>query len=477
MNTQPIRPHDFWWHLALGREIASSGAIPTMDLYSYVLEGTPYPSYQMFWFADLILYGFYNLGGPALVIFIQSLLITTTYGLLLWLCWQTSQSLRVTAVSVLMAIALGINNWNVRPQVISYFLGVLFLVAIFSYRRSGNRYWLAILPLGMLIWVNSHGSFVIGLVLISIWVADELWQVILKRYRGSGNQSYANLWISMLSMGVTALVCIINPRGLGIISYVRSLTANPAVQNLVPEWAPPNFDDLYGIMFYGVLMFSAVILAISPKRPSFIQLSTFVIFGILGLRTSRGVVWFGIVMAPILTAHISELVRACQPSPGKARDRTGKPAINWLFAGLILVIVLISLPWFKEYLPFPRNKAGLISSETPLIGTQFLLDEKLEGELFNEIGFGSYLIWAAYPDYQVFVDPRIELYPLELWLDYAAIGNALPGWENLADKYSMNTMMLNPINQAPLVAALEESPEWLKNFQDQAVVIFGRKSN
>ena len=72
----------------------------------------------------------------------------------------------------------------------------------------------------------------------------------------------------------------------------------------------------------------------------------------------------------------------------------------------------MSLPWFKHLLPLPLKKAGLISYETPVAATQVLLREHPPGPIFNEQGFGSYLIWAAQPDYPVFVDTRLELYPL-----------------------------------------------------------------
>jgi hypothetical protein len=29
----------------------------------------------------------------------------------------------------------------------------------------------------MLVWVNSHGSFPVGLLLLGIWLGDETWQV------------------------------------------------------------------------------------------------------------------------------------------------------------------------------------------------------------------------------------------------------------------------------------------------------------
>ncbi|HDQ34975.1 MAG TPA: hypothetical protein ENN14_01525, partial [Chloroflexi bacterium] len=85
VNTHPIRPHDFWWHMAVGREILATGRIPLVDTFSYTAAGTPYPSYQMFWLIETALYLLYRTGGAALVIFVHSLVITTAYGLLLWL--------------------------------------------------------------------------------------------------------------------------------------------------------------------------------------------------------------------------------------------------------------------------------------------------------------------------------------------------------------------------------------------------------
>ena len=179
--------------------------------------------------------------------------------------------------------------------------------------------------------------------------------------------------------------------GLESFPDIATLTGDPSVQSLVPEWAAPNLNDVNGIIFYGVFMLSAVLLAISPRRPAFWELAVFVVFGLLSLQTTRGVIWFGIVIAPVLAVHFSELGNSLQRSMGNEIQRKGSPFVNWLFVGLILLIAIISLPWFKEYLPFPRNKAGLISAETPREATRFLLENNLDSDLFNEIGFGSVL--------------------------------------------------------------------------------------
>ena len=192
LNTHPIRPHDFWWHMAVGREILATGRIPTVDTFSFTATGAPYPSYTAFWLPEVVLYLIYSLGGPTLVIFAHSLTVTAAYGLTLALAWRVSGSPRIAAAAVFFAAALGINDWNVRPQAATFFLVPLFLWAIHEIRRgeaeeedrrgktrAGRRLgfwgWLAVFPLGMALWVNCHGSFPLGLLIVGLWLADEVW--------------------------------------------------------------------------------------------------------------------------------------------------------------------------------------------------------------------------------------------------------------------------------------------------------------
>ena len=127
VNTHPIRPYDFWWHITVGKEILSTRQIPLFDIYSFTQSGQPYPSYQMFWLMEIVLYGVYQAGGPALVVFTQSILVTSAYFILFWICKRESNSWRIAAISVIFAAALGLNDWNVRPQ------GITFLLASLSY--------------------------------------------------------------------------------------------------------------------------------------------------------------------------------------------------------------------------------------------------------------------------------------------------------------------------------------------------------
>jgi hypothetical protein len=542
LSTHPVRPNDFWWHLRAGEQIVTTGRIPNVDAFSFTMAGRPYDSYASFWIAESAYYLLYSLGGLALLIFAHGLAIAAAYGLVLWLCWKSSGKWRVAAAGTFYAAMLGFNDWNLRPQGIGLLLGALYLWAICEFRRRARPWLLAIFPLGMLIWANSHGSFVVGLLLLAIWLLDETWHVILTCLRGlhpsqtrvagpkgpsagvltgSATQGApqqdtcdASLAGSLLgdrdlraarrlvgpglALATASLACLANPRGLGIIAYVQSLAGNPIIRDLVPEWAPPSFGSSSGAIFLVGLLLAATLLAVSPRRPSLFQILSFLCFALLGLQGVRFGVWFGLVMAPIVAEHLAataaqartawSLLTRPERVVGRGGSGSGESAqgeiaasekrpgqgthlvLHWLLAGMLLLGAVLSTPWLKHILPLPPIRAGLVSTETPLDATRFLLEERPPGSLFNDVAFGSYLIWAA-PDYPVFVDPRIELYPPEVWRDYLEISAAGEGWEQRLEEYGVNTLILSPQAQSPLVQAVERSPDWRLVYRDSAAVV------
>ena len=246
------------------------------------------------------------------------------------------------------------------------------------------------------------------------------------------------------------------------------MSVHPVIQGMVPEWAPPTFSTLTGALFLTGLLLTAALLAISPRRPAPLELFLFLAFAALGLRTVRGAIWFGLVMAPVWAGHLSVIFSRQQSRIGAER-----PTFPATFLAILLVAsALVTLPWFKERLPFPPPKAGLISAETPVAATEFLLRERPPSPLFHAMPFGSYLVWAAQPDYPVFVDSRIELYPIGVWLDYLHISAAGCEWKERLARYGVRTLMLSSQEQPALVAAVRASPRWQQIYEDAVAVIF-----
>jgi hypothetical protein len=482
----PIPPNDFWWHMATGRTIIAQGAIPMLDSYSYTQAGQPF--FNQGWLAQLLMYGIYQLGGIPLTYLVQALVIALAYGLLLRLCLlRTNQVQLSVGLLLLTTLPLSFDNWLVRPQSYAFPLFVAFLTILTEYRLGGkNRLWL--LPPLMVLWVNIHGSFVLGGVLIAATLAAE-W---LKRWgsRRSEVTSWANKPIGapedvlnrpeplplpplmplLLWGAATALALLVNPRGLEVIGYVRNLLGTSAVTSLVTEWAPPTIRDLGGMIFFLFLLLCIVVLAYARRRPDFTDLLLFCAFLWNALGANRNIVWFGFAATLLVVVQAATLIGP----PKHARGVVGSPTLNAVLIGMLALLLALALPWWKAEL-LPPSVGALLSEDTPMDAVAFLRSQPdRPRHLFHTEAYGSYLIWQA-PEQPVFIDTRIELYPIEQWRDYINLGQG-NNVAALLQKYAIDGLLLDTERQKGLIAAIQKDQGWVERYKDKHTLYFTRKA-
>jgi hypothetical protein len=481
----PIPPNDFWWHVATGRLIVAQGAIPTIDSFSYTRLGEPF--YNQGWLAQLLMYGLYQLGGIALISIVQALVIALAYGLLLRLCLhRTGQVQLSVGLLLLTTLPLSFDNWLVRPQSYAFPLFVGFLTILTEYRLGGkNRLWL--LPLLMALWVNLHGSFVLGGVLIAITLAAEWLKRRIAAWRETASWASQPIGapedvlsrpeprrlpplLPLLLWGAaTALVVLLNPRGLAVLGYVRNLLGTSAVTRLVTEWAPPTIRDPGGIIFFLFLLLCIGVLTCARRRPDLTDMLLFVAFLWNALGASRNIVWFGLVAMPLVVVQAATLLAPSKQASG-AR---GSPILNAVLIGMLGLMLVIALPWIKPHLDLPPSVGALLSADTPENAVNYLRAQPdRPRHLFHSEAYGSYLIWAA-PEQPVFIDTRIELYPFEQWRDYINLsqGNNVA---SLLQKYDIDGLLLDFKQQKGLIEAIQDDRGWVERYKDQQTVYFTR---
>ena len=154
LGARPIGDNSMFTHLRTGIDMARTGSIPRSDPYSFT-------AFDHRWVVQSWLpewtYGWaFRLGGYKLVVFEQALLVA----LLAWLVVRLARAgspLR-TALAGITAVGVGTSLWTARPLLFGLICMAL-TITIVERRRSP---WLLI-PVVWL-WVNSHGSFPLGLV-------------------------------------------------------------------------------------------------------------------------------------------------------------------------------------------------------------------------------------------------------------------------------------------------------------------------
>lgn len=467
----PLAPWDFWWHAAVGREIVATGQIPTTDHFSYTAAGRPY-HYQS-WLSEIVLYAALLPAGPAGAIWLRVAVLLAVFGLLLRLSAEAGRgNLRLATAATGVAVVGGMTNWAVRPQLLSLPLFVAELVLLWRWRRAATTQphpttavSLWPLPLLLAVWANLHGAFVLGLALPGLlWLGEWLQQ---RRLTAALRQLAG--WTLL-----AALAVVLNPRGLGIVGYPWTLLTDPPSQTFIAEWRSPTLATLEGRLFFTAVLVSA---GLFLWQRGALRVSDWLWWAALALLASRGtryVIWFFLLLAPLVALVLSAAVggRRAQRRPDRAAPGWAR-GLNATLIGVFALLALLATPPLKARLPLPPALQGLVTADTPVAAAEVLTAQPPR-HLFHDMGHGSYLIWRWRGSPPVFIDPRVELYPLALWQDYATVVAAAPGWPAVLDRWQVDTLLLNRDRQAALIAAAR-ADGWRERWHDDQTVIFDRE--
>jgi hypothetical protein len=223
-------------------------------------------------------------------------------------------------------------------------------------------------------------------------------------------------------------------------------------------------------IFYAWLLLFIPLVAFSPRRLSLLEWIWFLGFGWLALSGLRYVIWFMFIMAVLTGPLLSELWRSFRP---EAAPKETNPTLNYILAGLMLLLPLMLLPgiresWWAEA-PAPYN-----APTTPIAATKWLADHAdIQGPLFAEFTFGSYLTYAL-PSRLLWIDNRFNAYPPQHWEKYQTISAARHNWDTLLEVDKVNLLFLSLHTQKNLVQAVEDSQAWCEQYRDETAVIFSR---
>lgn len=459
----PLPPNDFWWHLKIGEIIFTEKSIPTTNRFAWTISPDAPFTYGA-WLGELLIFIVYKIGKLELVTFIRTLLAAITFWLVAYEAWRKSGSWRLSALAVALACGMTINNLPTRPQIWSWVPFMIFLIILGKFVDGQiSARWLLLLPAMMTFWVNAHGAFILGGVMIGIFFVGESLRKLITPDEGL-------TWRKIYYLGGTGvlsgLAMVVNPRHIGIIGYVIDLLTDKPSQKLIIEWQSPSPVGIANIIFFISVVLLIVMLVYTQKRPTITETLLLISFLWLAWSGQRYVVWYGLVSMPIIIKVIQGLPI---PTPLLVPQRN---RLNLPIAILLFLPVLFVQPWFVERFPLPerywklviRNSAvgPLIGVETPVEAVKYL-HENPGGKIFNEMGYGSYMIWAI-PEQGVFIDPRVELYPYEQWEDYVRISNGTQ-YNKLLEKYGADRILLDTELQSELAKLLEKDPSWNIEFK------------
>lgn len=461
---------DTGYHVAAGQYMLVERSVPHHDIFSW---HTPAPRWIAFeWLSQVAFALAHRWQGLDGVVGLAALLLALTFAVLHHLLRRPGGNVWVVLFVLLLTLATSALHWLARPHLFSLLLAVFWLDLLERQRISGKSP-LALLPISMLLWVNLHAGFIVGLALVAIYLAGGA-----VRHLAAPLAERSRTRPAVRALAATAGACLIaallNPNGAqALLHPIVSLGATFTMDHIT-EFRSPDFHALSIWPFALMLLLLVTLLARSDRKPGVEQTLQLLLFGYLALTSQRHIPFFALIAAPILVEQLDALLGRWRGHPLatwlEQRSRTvvenEVAARGHLWCGAAVVVgVLLVASGRLDYQFDPETK--------PVAAVHFLQGQPLAGRVFNEYEFGDYLIYRRWPQQRVSIDGRADMYGDALLQDYYHIKRLQPGWHAILDRYAVDWVMFD--TGSALAQALLIDPAWRRLYADDVASVFVRQ--
>ena len=477
LTVRPIDDPDLWWLLGAGRYMVETRAFLSTDPFSYTANGATWINHA--WGFELLLYAIYGGAGTTGLILFQALVTVGIFGML-YRTLRREGAPTWAALALLTAGAVATQGfWRARPQLVTYLGLAVFGSALRDFRAGRqDRRGLLWLPLFMVVWVNLHAGFLIGLVLVGLTLAGE---VVDAAFAGREPRAGVADRVNALAvtLGLSVAAAFLNPFHYRALLFPWQVVSDRLSQDFITEWASLPFQDPQVVLLEGLVVLFVVLSLLTRRPPVLSELGVVLVFVYLALPAARNAPLLVIVLLPILGHELAEWLTT--RSRGFA-----SPALRWsrVVAGGAGVALVAALGAWRGGGPAAESlvpsalvaplRPGLgIGGSFPAGAVAYLQAHRLPGRLLNEYVWGGYLIWTLYPDYRVSIDGRAAVYGPALLGEHIALVDLHPGWAAALDHLAPDVALVRA--GSPLALVLRASPGWETRYEDSVATVLGRR--
>ncbi len=452
---------DYWWHLATGRWMLAHGRIPTTDPFSFTHGGQNWYAHE--WLSELALALADKVAGYAGDIVLTALIVAAG-------AWLLTRAARYYGASPLFAFLLLcggsffiLPNVAVRPQVFGWALFALTLQELAAH-DAGMRRRLWQLPLIFALWINVHLSVLMGGGAVALYLLHRALRWLLARGKDRACE-WSTLRHAFLAAVLSALALCLNPRGPALIWFARVYLNPHAVRwRYINEWQRPRFAGNDRWLFIAAAIVVVLVLLAMLWRRRLWPGVLVPVFAASALRAIRYVPVFGVAAIPAA----GWLLASVRPRRG-VLPAPAPPRILRFGLAICTVPAIAAGLWLRGPAEFRRVPDPRLGGY-PVDAAAWVKANRPHPRLFNEYGWGGYLIYTFYPDRAVYMDGREEMYGERFFNRFVRTMNAEQGWQQTLRDAKIDAAILAP--GGALDRAMAGDPGWHRVFADEVAVVY-----
>jgi hypothetical protein len=433
---------DLTYQLRAGGEILDTRAIPALDTWTFTANGLPWLDQQ--WAAQIVLTLVYRLGGWTGLVVLRAALVGLIFGCLLLIGLRRGLGARRASWLAIAAFVVASPALALRPQLLGMACFAIVLVLVSDRRDHPGRLWLV--PVVVAIWANIHGSFFLGPLVLGLAWLEDVHDGVARPHR------------TLLIGGVSVAAACVTPFGPMVWAYAAGLSTNVGVTRRITEWQPATVRDLAGLLFFGSVATVVVLMArrgrVTPW-PTLLWLGT---FAFLGAYAIRGEAWWPLAaVAAIAGVLVTGPEVASEPPRLDPPDTPLVRRLNLVVVGGVVLVLIVLVPFWRPVEPGTGTPVGVITNAPPGLTAALRAVARPGDRIFNPQPWGSWFEFAL-PDTLMAIDSRIELFPAQVWEDYARVAAGSEGWQAMLEGWEVKFVVVEGLD--PDFAARLESAGW-----------------
>jgi uncharacterized membrane protein len=463
------------WHIRNGQQILATHKIPRVDSFSSQIRQT---WFAWEWLYDVVVGQLEAWCGLNGVVWLSAVVIAAVFaGTFRWAVARGT-NLFLALPLTLLAMSASTIHFLTRPHVLSWLFALAWFWILDSTDRHGlqspRARWLWGLPLSMLLWVNVHGGFLFGFVLLGIYWFGSLWTWVTTRETrledslqkiASGQRVRQLTGVGLLSVAVS----FINPYGWNLHSHIYSYLSNRFLMDHIDEFQSPNFHGIAQKCFLALLLIAVAVLA---ARGRWLRLSEtlLVLFAVYaGLYASRNI--------PVSSILLVLIVGPLLPSLESWRFALRMSAVDSHLRGHLwpifatAAVLLIAANGGRLGSSQCMN-AHFDSKRMPVEAVNFIEQSGIKSPVLSPDYWGGYLIYRLYPHNKVVMDDRHDFYGETFLRPYLRMVHVEPGWDEFLRFHQIGYLLLP--KSAALTTVISATPGWKPLYTDDVAIVFMR---
>ena len=481
----PLSYHSTWVHVAQGQALLEHGLFYSLDATQPLASSVPY--YETSWLSNLTLYGLSLTYQGEPLSWAVSICLMLTCLMLARMAWNLSKRYTVVVFSVAAFLGLVWFQLGIASPAmfgILFFVGLIWLLQSFA-KQDNLTIWqyVAVLSL-MIVWVNFDASVIFGvLYLISLALGEIIDSLV--ETRGSFNKTFnrksvrSRVWLAELA--VLATLC--SPLGLSFWHLAVS-SGNTSLWASFGGYRPVLLGSILGGSFAISLATYATLIRLSSAKISATEIISVLVFAVLLVFNQALILWFApVVLLPII-GHWVAILGVGTPEEKAPELKPGEEPQPLRFAYTLVCALLLWIGFALSPISIPvlggkpREFTKIYAPSTPHVAANYLQANPTYQLVFAPADWSDWLSFAGPQGTQMFATSRFHLLPKQAQFDYDILSRGARRWEEVADRYGIQTIMIDKSRQRGMLASAKDaSDNWSVALEDDSILVLKRRAS